>query len=277
LPFIPSGIGLFAMNFADRFFLQRFTGLSEVGIYSLGYKFGMILNPLITSPYQTIFRPKMFELSKRDDAKEINSLLFTYFMFIEVFAGLGIAVLIKDALIFISDPAYHSAYTVVPFVVLSYIFNAAYIHAQVGLLITKTTKYVAYIVATSALSNLALNFLLIRHIGMWGAVIATVFSFGLMYGLTLFLSRKVYHVSYQWFRVAKIFALAGAMYWVSLKISFDSATLSLLLKTAFVLTFPLWLFVLRFYTPKETGKMKELASQAAKSFQQKLRGSESPS
>jgi O-antigen/teichoic acid export membrane protein len=277
LPFIPSGIGLFAMNFADRFFLQRFAGLSEVGIYSLGYKFGMILNPLITSPYQTIFRPKMFELSKRDDAKEINSLLFTYFMFIEVFAGLGIAVLIKDALIYISDPEYHTAYIVVPFIVLSYIFNAAYIHAQVGLLITKTTKYVAYIVASSALVNLTLNFLLIRHIGMWGAVISTVSSFGLMYVLTIILSRNVYHVHYQWFRVAKMFVLGGVMYWVSLRISLDSVILSLLLKTVFVLTFPLWLFVLGFYTPKETGKMKELAKQAAQAFQRKIGRSESPS
>jgi len=277
LPFIPSGIGLFAMNFADRFFLQRFAGLSEVGIYSLGYKFGMILNPLITSPYQTIFRPKMFELSKRDDAKEINSLLFTYFMFIEIFAGLGIAVLIKDALIYISDPEYHTAYIVVPFIVLSYIFNAAYIHAQVGLLITKTTKYVAYIVASSALVNLTLNFLLIRHIGMWGAVISTVSSFGLMYVLTIILSRNVYHVHYQWFRVAKMFVLGGVMYWVSLRISLDSVILSLLLKTVFVLTFPLWLFVLGFYTPKETGKMKELAKQAAQAFQRKIGRSESPS
>ena len=39
----------------------------------------------------------------------------------------------------------------------------------------------------------------------------------------------------------------------------------------------LTLFLLRFYTPQETGKTKELPSQAARALRQKLRRSKPPS
>src|SRR5678816_2229371 len=51
IPLIPMTFGLFVLNFSDRFFLQAYTNLDTVGVYSLGYKFGMISGVLITSPF----------------------------------------------------------------------------------------------------------------------------------------------------------------------------------------------------------------------------------
>ena len=43
IPMILTSLITFYITFGDRFFLRYFNGLSEVGIYSLGYKFGFLL------------------------------------------------------------------------------------------------------------------------------------------------------------------------------------------------------------------------------------------
>ena len=276
LPLIPSGLGLFVMNFADRFFLQRFATLTEVGIYGLGYKFGMLMNPLIAGPYETILRPKMFELAGRDDVRAINSLLFTYFMCVVVFFGLGMAVAIKDALKIISGPEYHRAYLIVPFIVLSYIFNAAYVHMQVGILIAKKTKYISCVVGIAALSNLCLNVVLTPRLGMWGAALATLLSFVILFAINLLISRKLYHVKYEYTRVMKLLAVALVYYLISLGITLEPPALALCVKAVWVFSFPFALQIVKFYTPREIRKIRETATGVTTALRGMLPGHKAP-
>jgi O-antigen/teichoic acid export membrane protein len=266
IPYIPGGLGMFVLNFVDRFFLQRFTSLSEVGIYSLGYKFGMVINPLVTDPFFSIWRPKMFEFAKREDAKDIYSVMLTYFLFLEIFLALGISVLIKDVLVIISSPEYHSAYKVVPLILLSYILWGAYFHVQVGILLKKKTRNIAYVVTISAVSNLLFNYVLIPRIGIWGAAFSTLASFGIMFVLNYLISNRIYHVRYEFVRICKLLALAVALYLVSMGINTNSLFTSLFVKTILVLSFPFCLFFLRFYTPPEIHRIKEMVSKAIKFF-----------
>jgi len=263
-PYIPGGVGMFVLNFADRFFLQRFASLSEVGIYSLGYKFGTIINGLVMDPFFSIWRPKMFELAKKEEAKDIYSVMLTYFLFLEIFVALGISVLIKDVITAISDPAYHAAYKVVPLILLSYILWGGYFHVQVGILLSKKTKNIAYIVAVSALSNLIMNYILIPRMGMWGAALATLVSFAIMFILNYLISMRIYYVKYELVRIVKLFGLALVIYLVSLTMKANSLFILLFMKTILVLCFPFVLFFLQFYTPREISKIKEIAPTVAR-------------
>ena len=266
IPYIPSGLGMFVIHFVDRFLLQRFTSLSEVGIYSLGYKFGMMLNPLVNEPFFSIWKPKMFELAEKEDARKIYSVMFTYFLFIEIFLALGISILMKDVLVIISAPAYHGAYKVVPLILLSYVLWGSFLQVEIGILLKKKTRYIAYVVAVSAGVNLALNFFLIPRIGIWGAAFSTLASFGITTVLTYVISNRIYRVQYQFARIFKLLALALVLYLASLGISTDSVLSSILVKSLLVLSFPFCLLLLRFYTAPELRKIKEILSRTARSF-----------
>jgi len=85
LPLIPSSLGLFLIHSGDRFFLQRCTDLTELGIYSLAYKFGLIINLLIVGPFSLIWDAKMFEIEKLSEAKLIYSRMYTYLMCVFIF------------------------------------------------------------------------------------------------------------------------------------------------------------------------------------------------
>ncbi|WP_212637701.1 lipopolysaccharide biosynthesis protein [Desulfocicer vacuolatum] len=258
LPFIPAGLGYFVLNFTDRFFLQRFVSLSDVGIYSLGYKFGMILSPMITEPFLSIFQPKMFELADGEGAQAFVSSVMTYLVFLEVFAGLGIAVLIQDVIHIMSDRAFWSAGGVVPLILLSYVFVAGNAVLQVGILIRKKTKWIGYMVAGAAAMNVILNYFLIPWYGYWGAAYATVISTFFLLIICYFLSNRIFPVSYEWKRLIKIILLATAIYWTAGQIHLGCSYLSMGVKIVLVMMFPFLLYLCRFYNHAETNKLREV-------------------
>ena len=51
IPLIPASLGMFILHFSDRYFVKHFCSLSDVGIYSLGYKFGFILSVIVIHPF----------------------------------------------------------------------------------------------------------------------------------------------------------------------------------------------------------------------------------
>jgi O-antigen/teichoic acid export membrane protein len=269
LPLIPEGVGYFILNFADRFILQRFTNLSEVGLYSLGYKFGMIISPMITEPFLSIWRPKMFETAHNKNAKDLYSVMFTYFMFVEIFAGLFISILIIDALKIISSPEYYGCYKIVPLIAFSYILSAGYSFVQMGLLQRKKTKHVAYIVLVAAGLNMGLNLLLIPRLGMWGAAISTILSFLVLFIFNYAVSNKIYYIRYQYLRLAKMLVLAVLLYFLAAAIKIDSFILSISTRTVIALSFPLLLYVLRFYTAEEIQKFKNIITRVLGSLKAK--------
>ena len=51
------GLLFYLVDYSDRYFIDIFLSLSDVGIYSLGYKLGMIVNVLIVTPFSYAWAP----------------------------------------------------------------------------------------------------------------------------------------------------------------------------------------------------------------------------
>jgi O-antigen/teichoic acid export membrane protein len=262
---IPLGwgtLGMFVINFSDRFFLQRLTTLSDVGLYSLAYKFGMLPNIIVLSPFIMIWGPKRFELLKEPDAKDIYSAVFTYFMLIEIFVVLGLAVLIKDVIYLIAEPHFHQAYKYVPILLLAYIANAIYIYVQFGVHIENKTKYLAYTNFLGAIINVAGNLILIPLLGVWGAAISTLVSF-LFLAVCIYLpSQKLYYIKYEWKRILHMGVTAAALFIIASFVTFSNLTLSISVKTLIAFSFPFVLGLTRFYSDREMLKIKLAVSTA---------------
>lgn len=121
LPYIASGLSIFVLHLSDRFFLERFSTLSVVGIYALGSKFAMAVSPLLTEPFLAVWRPKAFEIARQENAKETYANMFTYYCCLGMFLVLAIATLTQDLIPFMSPPDFHAARFIVPMVALSYL------------------------------------------------------------------------------------------------------------------------------------------------------------
>jgi O-antigen/teichoic acid export membrane protein len=258
LPLIPGNLGTWILTVSDRYFLLFLTTSQELGLYSLGYKFGFVIHGFIVSPFSLAWGPFFWSMAKEKDAKKIFSSVLTYFVLIVMFVTLTISIFSKEILFIMATPSFYDAYKVIPLIALSYVLYGFYFILSAGLNLAKKTKYVPFIVGTGAILNLLLNYLLIPTYGMMGAAVATLVSYSVLPIGSYFVSNKFYHISYEWYRIFKIFIVAFLIYVISLFIAFDSIWISVLLKGLILFTYPILLYGLKFFRREEIQKSREL-------------------
>ncbi len=258
MPLVPESFCLFIMHYADRFFVQKYCDLSELGQYSLGYKFGMILSILISEPFYRTWNTQRFEIAKREDAKYTFGKVLTYFSAVALFAGLGISVFINEVMYIMAPKEYQGATGVVALVVLSYILYGVAQYFSLGIMLSYQTKYAAYIQMVVAGLNLLFNWFFISRYGVIGAAIATVMSFLSLAVLTLMVSQRLYYVKFEYGRIATLFIVTAIVYGLSQMIHTPSVWAAIGMKVAVMLSFPLFLFAMKFFTKQELDKAEKL-------------------
>ncbi len=256
LPLIPGSLANFVVLVSDRYIVKIFGSLSDVGIYSLSYRFGIMPHTLITVPFNQVWGVRRFELMKRDDAEELFGRIITYFIFLLTFIGLGISVLAKDTLYIIADSKFWDAYKYIPILLLSYIVYGLYFHFVMGILLAKKTKYISYIDIVNGIINIVLNIFLIKAYGLYGAAYATLISYTTRIVMVYLVSSRLQKIYFEFDRVLKILLSAGLIFIFCFFIDSHSAVTSLSIKFVIACLFPLILYVFKFYSHSELSKVK---------------------
>jgi len=232
--------------------------MSITGLYSLGYKLGTLTNQFVTSPFVQIWGPRRYEHFNKGDSEKIYARIFTYFIFINLLAGLGISLYSKEAIQIMADQSFWPAYKIVPIVALSYIILSFNYHFNVGIIMKKATKYIAYANISNGILNLILNFILIKRYNVWGAAYATLICFTYKVAITHFFANRLYKIVTEWRRLLLLFGLAILCYLLSLSITTDMLLLDLTLKTLLFAAYPALLYYSRFFDENERKKIKRL-------------------
>lgn len=258
LPLIPSQFGAFIVHLSDRFFIKEYCSIADTGLYSLGYRFGAIPGNFISGPFNQIFQPRRLELYKQDNSEYIFGRIFTYFLFLMIIAGLIVSVLTKDILMIMADERFWSAYQIVPIIVLATTIFSFHYHLNMGIIISKKTKYLAYINASNGLIVLILNFLLIPKYGVFGAAYATLLAFIYKISLTYYFSSKFFKISFEHIRIAKLIIVAVIIYAFLHFLSINSAYISICVKLfIIIISFPLILYMTLFFTDNEKHRISD--------------------
>ena len=245
LPLIPTSIAMIIISLSDRYFIQIFCGIKEVGIYSLGYKFGMAIGLLVTA-FNFAWSPTIFWIAREENARKIFSDILTYYTSGVTFFFLGLALFLNELFRLFVNLSFQEASGIVLFIGLSYIFYGFYLNFQVGLYLKDKTGWVALLCITAAILNITLNFLLIPKYGIEGAAVATLFSYIVLALMGFWFSQGCYKISYQFGKVLKIALIAGGIFYFSSrflgpKLSFDLLAFKILMLTAYTLS----LFIFR--------------------------------
>jgi hypothetical protein len=70
LPRVPHGFALQVMAVGDRFVLQKFRSVAEVGVYSMGVSFGLIPK-IALGAFESAWAPFYYATSREPDAKRV--------------------------------------------------------------------------------------------------------------------------------------------------------------------------------------------------------------
>lgn len=207
VPFIPSGLMAFTVNFADRYFLRVYTDMTTVGVYALGYKFGMVGAMLVAMPFGLVWSAQAFEISKAPDPAHTYGRVLTYYAGVLIALSAGVSALAPEVLRIMATPAYYGAATVVAPVAWGILLLNVSDVLRVGLLLEKKTGWLPVIWGVSTVVNMILNFLWIPAYGMAGAAWSTLAAFLVQAVMTHWISNRIYPITVEWGRLGVLVAL----------------------------------------------------------------------
>ena len=239
IPFVPMNLASWVLLLSDRYFLKFYCNLTEVGLYSLGCKFGLILSLLLSKPFSLAWGPRIYIIEKEKEAPRIYSRILTYFFVSGVFLCLALSLFSKEVIILMATPKFYDAYRVIPLICLAFFLQGMQGIFAVGLNLQRKTYFLPATYGVAAITNLILNYLLIPPMGMIGAAIATLTSYIVLSILNICFSNHYYFIPYETRRLAKIFTLASLLYLISILLPPGNLFFLLLIKILLLIAFPI--------------------------------------
>lgn len=252
LPMIVAGVAAFYSTFGDRYFIRLFSGLHEVGLYSLGYKFGFILAMVAWDPFQKIWSSMRYQIYEKENAVSLYQRIFTYISLILIFTALGIALFVKDFFRIVTAPEFWPAYKVVPVILVAYIFQSWTAFCNLGILIKKNTIQITYGMMVGVAVITAGYALLIPIWGVMGAAFATLMGFFSSFYWIYRQAHKYYDMQLPWMKVSGIGALAAAVYLLSIPLP-DDLVISISARIGLIILFVMGLLSLPILSSEEKG------------------------
>lgn len=259
LAMVPVFVSGWIVNLSDRFFLTAFVGLSALGVYSLGYKFGALLDLLLVMPFQRAWTPIFFRVSHEPDAPETLSRVATYLGAALSFAALGVSLAVPPFLRFGAGADFRGAGAIVPLVCLAYILGGLANCFGNGLIVAERVRLVAAYAGLAAAAKLLFSALLIPWAGSYGAAAATVFAFGVQLTGVLRSLRRHYPVPVEWRRILGSFFAAGVPLGLSLLLPELPLLADVAVRLALLSLFPVLILMFRLPRPEEVSAIVRIA------------------
>jgi len=259
-PLIVSTLSMFIIHFSDRYFLERFSGLSILGVYSLSYKFAMILTALFYAPFEMIWGPLMFDLYKKgEEGRKTINFINKYLLIGSLAFITGYSLCVKHLIFIMADPKFYSAYKVVPVLLVAFLFIGLSSISTCGIFFSKKTIYRALANVYSAIIALLGYFFLIKFYGYWGAVITTLVALLVRYIALSIYSQRFYRLEYNPVLYIKAVGGCAVAYWAGSLISIDNNYVALFVKgLAGVTIFGVSVYILRVFNRYELGAAKSI-------------------
>ena len=207
LPRIPHAVANQMIGLADRYFLNAFATLRDVGVYSIGASFGLAPK-LFLGAFEAAWTPFFLGLMKERDAPRIFGAMSTYVFAVLVLIVAGLCAVATDVLRLTTTSQFHAAAEVTPWIALGVLFQGLYLLGSIGLVITKRTAWYPLATGIAAGVSLLSNYLLIPRFGVLGAAWSNAIAYATLAGVTGTVSWRLYPVQYEWSRLVRI-AIAG--------------------------------------------------------------------
>ncbi len=217
LPMVFHGISLVFLSMSGRYFIKELISVEANGIFGIAYKFGMIINMILVTPFMQAWQPILFKLEKTPEQKLTYQKIALYFVQIGTFLWLFVSISGKYLLKWTTTEAYHEGIVIIPFIAFSYFLYGLQDVFKAGALLNNKTLAIAKCGIAAALLNVILNLVLIPGFALLGAAIATVLSFAFLMFLVLFLSAKYLKVNWLWKKMTTIILLGIFTFLFSLK------------------------------------------------------------
>ncbi|MBL8861565.1 MAG: polysaccharide biosynthesis C-terminal domain-containing protein [Planctomycetes bacterium] len=210
LPLVGSGLFMFALHQADRWFVQRLHGEAAVGVYGIGHKLGAMGNTVLLEAFGLIWFPFVFALAAEEEARLVLRKVATYAALGFSFVTLGLALFAREVVGLLA-PDFAGAADVLPIVAFGYLFWAVFQVVHTTFYLRMRTGHVAWLVGGAALFNVCLNAVLVPAHGGLGAAWAGVVTFAALALAGWIAAERLWPVGFEARRIAAPILVAAVL------------------------------------------------------------------
>jgi O-antigen/teichoic acid export membrane protein len=233
--------------------------LEVLGLFVFASQFTLIFKTLIVFPIKSALNPIVFEME--DDPDSIRKFLLrsaNYFCMVSFFVWLLISLFSKELVhVMGRNPTYWVAWPIVPVVTMSSVILGFNAYANKGIVMAKKTSLITFTYLFGCGANIALNFLFIPLWGAIGAAVATCAALVLFTGLNAYYSKRLYSLSFDLGKIARIALTAGALAVFGLMSNALGPVAAAALKLLLLASFPVLLFLTRAVSREELDACRE--------------------
>lgn len=204
LALVPGMLAAWVIDGSDRYLLRLYRPLSDVAVYGIGYRFGMLLEIGLVWPFQLAWPAFAFAASKKSGYRPVYARTLTYMTAASALLVIGISLIAEQIVGLAVGPEYRAAYHVIPAVAIAYALNGTQYCLAPGVHVAGYTRYLPAFAGAGAVTNVALNLLLIPTFGTLGAAWSTTAAFAVIAGGTAALAHRVHPIPYELSRLARI-------------------------------------------------------------------------
>jgi len=175
VPMIPHGVGAVIIALSDNFMIATLLGKESVGLYAIGYQFGMVIL-MLTDAFSKAWQPMFYRYAKELQFRVVKKVQLSYLLGLPIIAFVY-GVVACWVVPFVVDERYATAIQFIPVIVAAYVAMGYYQLYFPYLILYKKTKVLVYITPCAALVNVLLNYWWLPIFGAIGAAYATLIAY----------------------------------------------------------------------------------------------------
>ena len=195
---------------------DRAEAMEGLGIYGANYKIAIVI-VMFTQAFRFAFEPFIFAQNREADKRESNASYrraMDWFVIAGLFIFLGVMFYLPVLKYFIS-PAYFSGLRVVPVIMMAELFFGVFYNLSLWYKLTDKTIWGTWFSLFGLAVTLALNILFVPRYGYMACAWAAFACYGSMMLASYFVGQVKHPVGYDIPRILGYFAVAMALYGVS--------------------------------------------------------------
>ena len=172
IPLLPHYLSMVVLAQADRVMIQNYAGMSKVGIYSLAYSIGLLVQ-LFTNAINNSLTPWTYDKLNRKDYRSIRKTTNTLLLLLTIITFCMLLFTPEIVKLFGSEEYYEAIY-VVPPVACSVFFIFLYNIFAIPQMYFERQKFMSIASTLAAVLNIILNYIFIKLYGYIAAGYTTV-------------------------------------------------------------------------------------------------------
>lgn len=214
-PLLPTSILVITTLYLDRYFINYYLSLAEVGVYGVAYRISSLLL-LITIGFQLAYTPFFFKIYKEKNSPSVLGNLITFIISLYFMGYLLLSLFSHEIFKIYVGKDFVEAEYIIKYLALSLIFAQFYIFFPGIMIVNK--NYIYFVVSFIVfIINIFLNIYLIPLAGLKGAATASLAANSFSAFLIIILSQQYYKILIPW---SKLIIFMSLVIFLSLYYSF---------------------------------------------------------